>query len=76
MPEKPLDSFLMPRRFCAAERTISEITKKDVRVSILGTIIDKKDNMMVLDDGTGRTEIKFEDAVNMDVGQIARVLAG
>jgi hypothetical protein len=73
MPEKPLNSFLIPRRLPGAEKAISEITKNDTRVSILGTVIEKNENIVILDDGSGRAEIKFEEPVDIEIGQIARV---
>jgi len=57
------------RRLPAVHRCVSEIDpEKDVRVRILGTVIDIRNNVVVLDDGTGKAEIIFED--QNDIGEI------
>lgn len=45
------------KRFVAAERSISSIKPEDVRVKIVGTIIDKVDDSFVMDDGTGNIRV-------------------
>lgn len=45
------------KRFPTVERKISEIGPEDVRVSIIGTVVDRSENKIVLDDGTGTIEI-------------------
>ena len=60
------------RRFPATQKNISDITESDVRVSILGTVIDKQDDFIMVDDGTGRIKISFQD-FKFDLNQMIRV---
>jgi len=57
----------------AKEKSIKEINKSDVRVRILGTVIDAKDNMIVLDDGTGKVNVIFRENVNVKDHQTVRI---
>lgn len=65
MPET-LDSFVSPRRMPASEKNVADIGKDDVRVRLLGTVIDKKDNVVVMDDGTGKINVVFEEPVKSE----------
>jgi len=47
------------------EKIINEINpEKDVNVCILGSVIDKKDGLIVLDDGSGKVNIILDSEVN------------
>ena len=70
--KRPMD-FSVPRRLPAVERKIGEIGKNDVRVSVLGTIVDKKDNVVVIDDGTGKIQVTFDDTVSCEIKQLVRI---
>jgi len=49
------------KRAPAARRRISDIVpEKDIRVRIFGKVIDRMDDILVVDDGTGRIEIIAE----------------
>ncbi len=72
MPEN-LDGFVSPRRMPAYEKRIAEITKSDVRVRLLGTVIDINDNVVVLDDGTGKINVVFNEPVEAGTNSIVRV---
>ena len=48
------------RRAPAMQKKISDINEKDIRVRILGRIIDKNDSSIVVDDGSGRADIIFD----------------
>ncbi|MEM5871413.1 MAG: replication protein RepA [Candidatus Aenigmatarchaeota archaeon] len=72
MPET-LDSFIAPRRLAAKEKNIKDITKNDVRVKIVGRIIDVKENILVIDDGTGKATITYGENINLKPHQIIRV---
>lgn len=72
MPEN-LEGFVSPRRLPAHERKVSEIGKDDVRVRLLGTVIDSKDNIVVLDDGTGKVNVVFSEPVRAEVNKRVRV---
>ncbi|NIO23306.1 MAG: replication protein RepA [Candidatus Aenigmarchaeota archaeon] len=72
MPET-LEGFVSPRRLPSIGRRVSEIGKGDVRVRLLGTVIDRKDNVIVIDDGTGKINVTFEEPVNFDANRLVRV---
>ena len=58
----------------AREKTISEIRADDIRVNILGTVVDYSDNLIVLDDGTGKINATFEYKPPVRQGQLVRVM--
>jgi uncharacterized protein YdeI (BOF family) len=72
MPES-LDSFVSPRRQAAHEKKISDIGKDDMRVKLVGLVIDKKDNVVVIDDGTGKINVVFEEPAQTDANKRVRV---
>lgn len=61
------------RRLPAKRRNISEIKPEDIRVGVTGTIIGKQDNIIVLDDGTGKVNVSFEEPVKFEENQLVRV---
>jgi RNase P/RNase MRP subunit p29 len=63
-----------PQRIPAKERKISGIGPHDSRVSIVGTVVDSGENVMVVDDGTGKIDIVFESPVQVRSGQRVRVV--
>ena len=65
------------RRLPGIEKQITSIEpSSDVRVKLLGTIIDLNDNAMMLDDGSGKLEIGFdENLAYLQTGQMVRVIA-
>ena len=48
------------RRAPAVPKKIADINEKDIRVRLLGRIIDKNDSLIVIDDGTGKADIVFD----------------
>ncbi|NIO20661.1 MAG: replication protein RepA [Candidatus Aenigmarchaeota archaeon] len=72
MPET-LEGFVSPRRLPSLGKRVSEIDKGDVRVRLLGTIIDKKDNVIVIDDGTGKINVSFAEPVEFETNHLVRV---
>lgn len=70
MPESSGQDF---RRMPAKERAISEITPQDIRVRVIGTILDKQDDRIVLDDGTGKIDVSFEKPVDSETNKTVRV---
>jgi hypothetical protein len=63
------------RRAPAILRKISEINpESDIRIRILGKVIDKTDGVIVIDDGSGNAEVVIEDR-NADVDDVVRVFA-
>jgi len=65
------------RRLPAVEKKIAEINpERDIRVRILGRILDKADEVIVVDDGSAKAEIIASDLdVNANIGDIVRVFA-
>ena len=61
------------RRMPSVERKVSEIKPEDIRVRVLGTVIDKQENKLVVDDGTGKIEAIFDDPVNVELKKMVRV---
>jgi hypothetical protein len=57
----------------ARERKISEISPEDARVSIVGTVVDSKGGIVAVDDGTGKIDVSFEEALPVNAGQLVRV---
>ena len=71
-----MEEFVQPRREPAKPRKISEIKMGDVRVRLFGTVVDKKEAEFVLDDGSGRITVVFDDQALVEgiyVGSRVRV---
>jgi len=54
-------------------KQISEIKIEDVRVRLIGTVIDKSDTRIALDDGTGKIDVNFKEPVKTDLNKLVRV---
>ena len=68
---------LRQRRKPAHSRKISEIKIGDEYVRVVGLVVEKKEAEFVLDDGSGRITVFFEDptmARGVEVGSKVRVL--
>lgn len=61
------------RRLPAKPRSISDIRPEDIRVSITGTIIGRQGNVIVLDDGSGKVNVSFEEPVRLGENRLVRV---
>jgi hypothetical protein len=61
------------RRMPSVKRKISEIKAEDIRVSILGTVIDKQGERIVIDDGTGKIDVAFDRVVEAEPKKLVRV---
>jgi RNase P/RNase MRP subunit p29 len=71
MPEERL----MRRRLPAIEKKIADIQpESDVRVRITGTVIDISTNSVVIDDGSGKAEVYFDEQQNVHPGQFIRII--
>jgi len=69
------DDFRGFRRFPAVEKRIGEITSEDGRVSVIGTLIDKGEGKITVDDGSGTIEVMFDGNIeNIQVGKPVRVI--
>ncbi|MFH1474178.1 MAG: replication protein RepA [Candidatus Aenigmatarchaeota archaeon] len=70
----PQESIMM-RRLVAVEKRIEEIQPElDVRVRLMGTVIDVAHNSIVIDDGSGKIDISFERDPLVKEGQLVRVI--
>jgi len=61
------------RMLPSVDRKISEIKEDDIRVRVLGTVIDKTDKSIAVDDGTGKITANFEESINTELKQMVRV---
>jgi len=69
------DERLIRRRLPAIEKRVSDIQPdSDVRVRLMGTVIDSGPNSIVLDDGSGKVEIYFEEQPKVRNGQLIRII--
>ena len=53
------------------EKFINELTKEDKKIAVSGLIIDKEDNLIFIDDGTGVIAVDIE--TNYIINTFARV---
>lgn len=67
------------RRAPSIERKITEILpEKDIRVRLLGTVLEISDSVLLIDDGSGKVEVQFDkpdDLLGLERGQFVRVIA-
>ncbi len=66
----------------AKEKSISDISKEDVRVRIIGTIVDIDENKIIIDDGKETCEIIIgeyshikEKLASLRIGTLVKVIA-
>ncbi len=59
------------RRMTAAPKAIRDINEKDIRLRLVGTVIDYQNGSIMLDDGTGQAEIVSETPAK--VGSFIRI---
>jgi len=62
------------KRMPAIEKLIADVDQKDIRVRVLGTVIDRQDNTLVLDDGTGKIVATFDDPVDVKERKLVRII--
>ncbi len=62
------------KRMPSVEKKVSTIKEDDLRVSIIGTVLDHADNRVVVDDGTGKVSVSFEGPVSAENGKLVRVM--
>ncbi len=78
MPAEPAKNP-MKKRVASAEKRIADISPdKDIRVRILGTVLDASEGTILIDDGTGKAEVQFdsaEETASLERGQLVRVIA-
>jgi hypothetical protein len=70
MPEEGGD---FRRRLPSVFRRVSDIKPEDMRVSVIGTVIDKADDGLVLDDGSGKVDITMIEPFKAELTSMVRV---
>jgi hypothetical protein len=78
MPAEPAKSPIR-KRVASTERRIADIAPdKDIRVRILGTVLDASESTILVDDGTAKAEVQFdseEEVKDLHQGQTVRIIA-
>ncbi len=69
----PDESGDFQRRLPAVERAVGEIKQDDIRVKVVGTVLDIQENRVVLDDGTGKIDAVFEKPPEVQANQVVRI---
>ena len=69
MPEQQDDRRRMP----SVLRKVSDLSASDVRVSLIGTVLDRAEDGLVLDDGTGKIDVTLAEPSSIDQGGLVRV---
>ncbi len=61
-------------RYTAVEKRICEINEEDKRIRILGTVVDFQGNTIIVDDGTGKANVVFKEPVDLEIGEIVKII--
>jgi hypothetical protein len=61
------------RRLPSVFRQVSGIRPGDIRVSVIGTVIDKAEDGIVLDDGSGKIDITMAEPFEAELNGLVRV---
>ncbi len=61
------------RRLPSVFRRVSDIRPGDIRVSVIGTVIDKAEDGIVLDDGSGKIDITLVEPFEAELNGLVRV---
>ena len=65
------------RRLPSIYRKIAEVKQEDIRISFIGRVVDKQDNTLVIDDGTGKALVTLDQGdaeLDSDVRVLGRVM--
>lgn len=62
------------KRMPSIDRTVSGIKQDDIRVAVIGTVIDSQDNRLIVDDGTGKVTVSFEEPIATENAKLVRIL--
>jgi hypothetical protein len=66
---------IVKRRLPSIEKSISDIQPEtDVRVRLIGTVIDTTNSSVIIDDGTAKIEVYFGEELGVKQGQKVRVV--
>lgn len=78
MPTEPAKNQIK-KRVASSEKHIADISPdKDIRVRILGTVLDVSEGTILIDDGTSKAEVQFdsaEETASLERGQLVRIVA-
>lgn len=69
-----MEEISIRRRVPSVERLIKEIRNDDIRVRIIGIVVDIGKDSIVIDDGTGSIKVSVQDNNNFNIGDIVRVI--
>ena len=61
------------RRLPSVFRQVCDIRPGDIRVSVIGTVIDKAEDGIVLDDGSGKIDITLTEPFEAELNGLVRV---
>lgn len=61
------------KRLPSVDRTVAGIKPDDIRVRLMGTVIGKEENSLVIDDGTGKINARFDQPVDAEINSLVRV---
>ncbi len=61
------------RRVPFKEKKINEITQDDIKVRFVGMVIEKGEDVLVVDDGTGQVKVSAENAGSFGINSNVRV---
>ena len=71
MPDSPQD---FQKRMPSVDRRVADIAQDDIRVAVIGTVIDSQDTRLVVDDGSGKVTVSFEEPAKTGMGKLVRVM--
>lgn len=60
------------RRLPSTEKAIAELRPEDIRVRIMGMVVDRQEDRLVIDDGTGRVTVS-SDKPGLELDQFVRI---
>ena len=65
----------MLTRAHSVEKNIAEVKETDIRVRIIGVVVDVGEDYLVIDDGTGKIEVFFrEELREIKTGDMVKVI--
>ena len=65
--------FQAQRRLPYLDRRIDELTQDDIKVRVSGAVIEKRGDVLIIDDGTGQVRIATEGPKGFDINNLIRV---
>ncbi len=62
------------KKYPSTEKKISEIKDSDIRIRVIGTVLEVQDQSIILDDGTGKLKATFEMPINTSPQKLVRII--